>query len=324
MRNFQVVTRTAAILILVLSVLASTSAHAQAITTVVVPWPPGGTPDSVARILTQKIAEKTKQSYIVDNRPGANGIIGAKAAAGAKADGTTWLVTDGTPLTVNPFLYPPDPNFSPARDLRVVRSLVSQPSVLVVSTRFSGKTLKEFVEQARQREMNYASAGVGSASHLAMAYFGNLSGAKLNHVPYRGGPQVLNALLAGEIDAAFVILPNALPHLQSGKVVALAQSGAQRSPRLLAVPTMQEVGYPNFVVEWRYFAWLPSATPDAMAKTIDGLLLAALSDPSVADRLRSMGLEPTTNMGEAESRQWLVNDRETWQRVIRENNIKAD
>jgi tripartite-type tricarboxylate transporter receptor subunit TctC len=294
------------------------------VTAVVVPFPAGGTLDVLARIITQKLGEQTKESFIVENKPGANGQIGAKAAAKAKADGRTWLIADGAAVTINPFLYPADPTFNAEKDLRPVRALAYQPLVLVVKPGFPAKTLKEFVDLAKRREVTYASGGIGSSSHLTMSHFSNVAGGlKFSHVPYKGGPQTVNALVSGEVDSGFIILPNVLPFIKRGQLVPVAVSSIKRSAHLPDVPTMIELGYPGFEVENRYFAWLPSGASDETAKKVDALVLDALSDPVVAERLRAAGLDPTM-MDEAESRKWLAANRDIWQKVIRDNNIKPE
>jgi tripartite-type tricarboxylate transporter receptor subunit TctC len=158
-----------------------------------------------------------------------------------------------------------------------------------------------------------------------MSYLnGIVGGLQFRHIPYRGGPQTIQSIVSGEVDSGFIILPLALQFIKEGHVVALAVSGATRSPHLPNVPTMIESGYRSFEVENPMFAWLPSDVPDEVARKVDRLLLAALSDPGVAERIRAMGLEPTTSMGEIESRKWLVTNREIWQKVIRENKIKPE
>jgi tripartite-type tricarboxylate transporter receptor subunit TctC len=295
------------------------------VTTVLVPFPAGGTLDVLARIITQKLGDETKESYVVENRPGANGMIGAKAAAKAKGDGKTWLIADGAPVMINPFLYPPDPAFSAEKDLRPVRALASQPLVLVVKKDFPAKTLKDFVDLARKQELTYSSGGIGSSSHLAMSYLSGVAGGlKFRHIPYRGGPQTIQALVTGEVDAGFIILPLVLQYIRQGRIVPIAVSGAKRSPNLPDVPTMIEQGYPRFEVENPMFAWLPAGTPDDVAKKVDAQLVSALSDPAVLEKIRGTGLEPVTTMGEAESRKWLSANRDIWQKVIHDNHIKPE
>jgi tripartite-type tricarboxylate transporter receptor subunit TctC len=295
------------------------------VTTVVAPFPAGGIIDVLARIITQKLGDATKESYIVENKPGANGMIGAKAAGKSKPDGKTWLIADSAPVTVNPFLYPADPQFSAEKDLRPVRALANQQLVLIVKKDSPAKTVSDFIELAKKREITYASGGVGSSSHLAMSYLnGVVGGLQFRHIPYRGGPQTIQSIVSGEVDSGFIILPLALPFIQQGQVVAIAVSGAKRSAHLPNVPTMIESGYRTFEVENPYFAWLPSGVPDEVVRKVDQLLLSALSDPAVSERIRAMGLEPMTSMGEAESRKWLATNRDIWRKVIHDNNIKPE
>ena len=294
-------------------------------TTVVVPFPAGGTLDVLARIVTQKIGEATRETFVVDNRPGANGMIGAKLAAKGKPDGKTWLVADGAPMTINPFLYPPDPTFSAEKDLRPVRALASQPLVLAVKKGSPYKSVKELVDAARTREVTYASGGIGSSGHLTMSLLSSVAGGlKLSHIPYKGGPQTTNAMVAGEVDSGFVILPNVIGFIKRGDLTALAVSGPQRSSYLPDVPTMIELGYRGFEVENRFFVWLPAGTSDEVARQVDALVVSALQDPGVLDRIRGAGLDPTPAMGEQESRKWLATNRDLWQKLIRDNNIKAE
>lgn len=300
-------------------------AQSAAPTTVVVPFPAGGTLDILARLLTQKLNELTKEAYVVDNRPGANGMVGSKAAAKARADGRTWLMADSAPVTINPFLYPADPSFSAEKDLRPIRALAFQPLVLVVKSDAPAKSAKEFIDMAKKEELTYASGGIGSTGHLAMAYFGNAAGGlKLRHIPYRGGPQVLMSLVTGETNSGFIVVPNVLQAIKRGELRALGVSSAQRYPLLPDVPTMAELGLRNFEVENRYFAWLPSGVPEDVAKRMDGLLQTALADPALLERMRNAGLDPLTDMGEAASRSWMQANRATWQKVIQDNGIKAE
>jgi tripartite-type tricarboxylate transporter receptor subunit TctC len=314
------------ILLLLATLLSNTSLAQRAdVTTVFVPFPAGGTLDVVARIITHKLGDATNESYVVENRPGANGMIGARAAAKSKPDGKTWLIADSAAVTVNPFLYPVDPTFSAEKDLRPVRGLASQPLVLVVKKGFPATNVKDFVQLARTREITYASGGVGSSSHLAMSYLSGVAGGlKFRHIPYRGGPQTISALVSGDVESGFIILPLALPFIQQGKVDAIAVSGAKRSSYLPNVPTMIESGFPTFEVENPFFAWLPAGVPDEIAKKVDRLLVSALSDPAVVEHIRAAGLEVLTSMDEAQSRRWLVTNRDIWQKVIRDNHIKPE
>ena len=303
----------------------ATSAHAQsgAQTTLIVPFPAGGSLDTLGRTFAQKLQDQTKETYVVDNRPGANGLIGSKVAASAKPDGKTWLFAEGTVVAVNPFLYAKEPGFDPEKDLRVVRGLASQPSLLVVNPSVPAKTLKEFLDYAKKGELNYASGGIGSAGHLTMELFGNVAGLKLNHIAYKGGAPAMADLIGGQVPAAFVAAPNALPHVRSGKLVPIAVSGKQRYAALPNVPTVAESGFPGFEVETAYFGWLPgSASPDVV-KQVDGRLAQAIADPAVQERLRAAGMEPLPSMDSAAALRWLNADKAKWEKMIREKGIKA-
>ena len=216
----------------VLAVVSAPTSSALAQTQVIVPFPPGGGLDSVIRVMTQKIQEQTKEVFIVDNRPGANGMIGTRVAAKAKPDGKTWLAVDGAVMTVNPILYQGTSSFDSFRDLKVVAAVGFQPSILVVNPAFGANTIKEFVELARKRDIFYASGGIGSAGHLTMEYFASVAGLKLTHIPYKGGAPAINDLLGGQIPVAFVSLPNALPHVRTGKLIdpALMYLNKRQSP----------------------------------------------------------------------------------------------
>jgi len=199
------------------------------VTTIVVPFPAGGILDVLARIITQKLGDATKEPYIVENKPGANGMIGAKAAAKSRPDGKTWLIADSAPVTVNPFLYPVDPQFSADKDLRPVRALAGQQLVLIVKKDFPATNVEDFVDLARKREITYASGGVGSSSHLAMSYLNGLvGGLQFRHIPYRGGPQTIQSIVSGEVDSGFIILPLALSAALAGRRDRAARSLRRR------------------------------------------------------------------------------------------------
>lgn len=260
----------------------------------------------------------------MENRAGANGMIGSKLAANAKPDGKTWLLADGAIVAINPFLYPKDPDFNAATDLQVVRGLASQPSLLVVNPNVPVKTLKEFVEYANKNEVNYGSGGIGSAGHLTMELFGNAAGLRLRHIPYKGGAPAMMGLISGQVAAAFVAAPNALPHVRSGKLVPIAVSGVQRYAALPSVPTVGESGYQGIDVETTFFAWLPAATPPDIVNQVDRRLAQAISDASVQKHLRDVGLEPISGMDSVDANRRLSANKVKWEKLIREKGIKAE
>lgn len=299
-------------------------AHSQSVTTLMAPFPAGGSLDNLARIVSQKISEQTGDSFVVENRAGANGQIGSKAAAQANPDGKTWLFGVDSVISVNPFLYPKDAKFSPETDLKVVRGVALQPSILVVNPNVPAKNVKEFVAFAKQHDVTYGSGGIGSAAHLAMELLGSAAGVKMTHVPYKGAPPAMMDLIAGRLQATFVALPNALPYVKSGKVVALAIASPQRSQQLPNIPTMAESGYPGLHVEVLSAVMVPSKTPPAIASKIESAVAKALADPSVQERIAATGWTPTPDMSGSEATKWIEQAKAQWGVIIKQKDIRAE
>lgn len=294
-------------------------------TQAIVPFPPGGALDALARIMTQSVGEQTKETVVVENRPGANGLIGAKAVAGGKPDGRLWLFADASTMTVNPSLYPVDPAFDARRDLRAVLALGFMPSLLTVHPSLGPKTLKEFVDLARKEEIPYVSGGIGATGHLSMEYFNSVAGGlKLRHVPYKGGAPAMTDHIAGQVPAGFGVYAGALPHVRAGKLIALAVSGKQRTAQLPAVPTVSESGFPGFEIEVGYFVMLPGKTPDAAAKELEAKLRRALAEPAVQERIRALGIEPAPGMSSEEGVRWIAAESDKWAKLIRDKGIRAE
>jgi tripartite-type tricarboxylate transporter receptor subunit TctC len=298
---------------------------AKAQTQAIVPFPPGGGLDALTRLVTQAVAEQTKENVVVENRAGANGLIGAKAVAAAKPDGRTWLFADASTMTVNPNLYPKDPAFDAHRDLRPVLALAFMPSVLTVHPSLGPKTVKEFVELARRQEIPYVSGGVGATGHLSMEYFDSFAGGlKLRHIPYKGGAPAMTDHIGGQVPAGFGVFAGALPHIRSGKLVALAVSGKQRTPQLPAIPTVIESGYAGFEMEVGYFMMIPSKTPDGLTREVEAKVRRVLAEPAIQERIRVLGMEPAQAMSAEEGAKWIAREHDKWAKVIREKNIKVE
>ena len=298
---------------------------AQAQTQSIVPFPPGGALDALARMVSQAAAEQSKETIVVENRAGANGLIGAKAAAAAKPDGRTWLFADASTLTVNPTLYPKDPGFEAPRDLRPVIALGFMPSVLTVHPGLGPKTLAEFVDLARRQDIAYVSGGIGATGHLSMEYFGAVvGGLKLRHVPYKGGAPAITDHIAGVVPAGFGVLGGALPHIRSGRLLALAVSGKRRAPQLPGVPTVAESGYAGFEVEVGYYLMVPSKTPEAAVKDVEARIRRVISDAGIQERIRGLGMEPAQTMSAEEGARWIAVEHDKWAKVIREKNIRPE
>jgi tripartite-type tricarboxylate transporter receptor subunit TctC len=235
----------------------------------VVPFPGGSSPDLIARSLAEPLGQALGQPVVIDNKPGAGGNIGTGAVAKATPDGHTLLFTIQGPLITAPLLSKALP-YDPARELRSVSFVASSPNVLVVPPSLGVETLAQFVALAKRRAgaLNYGSVGTGSAAHLAMASFITRAGLSIVHVPYAGFPQVVNAMLAGQIHAGFMVPAIAMPQVKAGKLKALAVTSAGRFAALAELPTVAESGYPGFeATSWQALL-APARTPDAIVRRV--------------------------------------------------------
>ena len=258
----------------------------------IVPFSAGSAVDTLARIPGQKLAELWGQPVVVDNRVGANTIIGTDAAAKAPPDGYTLVLTNDGALATNPALYPKLP-YHPLRDFAPIALAASIPIVLVVNSSFPASSVQELVSRAKANpgKINYASGGNGSAQHLPMEMFKLSAGIDLVHVPYKGLGPAFNDVVAGQIPVMFAGMSNVFPHVKSGRIRVLAVGGAKRSAAMPGVPTMQEAGVPGF----DYAAWAgllaPAGTPVSIINKINGDLRKVLLLPDVHDKLAALGFE---------------------------------
>lgn len=290
----------------------------------IVPFPAGSSPDLVARWLAEPLAAALRQTVLVDNRPGAGGTIGTAMAARAAPDGYSLLLTIQGPLVTAPLLYPKLP-YQPLRDLRPVGLVASSPNVLVLGAGITAVDGADFVRQARARgsAWNYGSVGSGSASHLAMEDFKARAGLALTHVPYAGFPQVLNALLSGELQAAFMVPGLAMAQVQAGRLRALAVSSPGRVAALPGLPSLAELGYAGFeAMSWQALL-APSGTPTAMVERLSAELLRICRSDSFRQRLLGIHFSAQGTAPEG-----LLNlmraDRQHWSRVIQAAGVRGD
>ena len=282
----------------------------------IVPFPPGSSPDLIARALADGLRTPLGQTVLVENKPGAGGLIGTGLAAHAAPDGYTWLLTIQGPLTTADLLSK-KPGYDARKDLTPVSLIASSPNVLLVSPSLGVSTLQDFLQLLRRRRegINYGSVGLGSASHLAMEDLAARAGVSLNHVPYGGFAQVLQALLSGEIHAAFMVPGMAMGALAAGKLRALGLSSSVRSTSWPELPTLAEQGLKDFVaLSWQGLL-APAGTPQAMVDRMAGLVSALVRSPAFRERLLTQHFNAIGSAPEGLSLQ-MREDRERWGRVI--------
>ncbi len=291
----------------------------------IVSYPPGGFADLVGRSLAQALAQSWGQPVTVDNRPGGAGILATDLAAKAAPDGyTLYLATDG-PIVINPFLYKTLP-YHPVNDFMPAALVAYTPLVLTVNpAKSSAKSLPEFIAEARANtsKLDYASGGAGGPHHLAMEALGALTGAKLNHIPYKGGAPALQAVLAGEVATAFSAPSTSLPHEKAGKLRIIASGGLKRSMLAPDVPTISESGYPGFEAGAWAGVVAPKGTPQAIVDKIESDVLKIARDPQFSQKLLTAGADPYPGTA-SEFTALIAKDQQRYSKLIRDLNIKAD
>lgn len=283
---------------------------------VIVPFPPGGGTDTVARPLTAKLTQLTGQQFVIDNRGGAGGTIGAAAAAKSAADGYTVLLSP-VHVAVAVSAYKSLP-YDLEKDLQPVTTVAIFPDVLVAAARVPAKTLPELIAYAKANpgKINCGSAGNGTTRHLSCEMFNAAAGIKAEHVPYKGTGPATTALLAGEIDYVFEALGSAAQHIRSGKLKAIAVTSARRSPAFPDVPTAMQQGLPGFEITSWYGLWVPTGTPAAVSQRLHALVLKAFEDPEVRDLWARLGAEQG-GMPAPEFTQFVRNEVQKWGRVVK-------
>ena len=291
--------------------------------TIVVGFVPGGGTDTATRIVAKSLAANLGQPVVVENRPGAGGVIATQAVVNAKPDGTTLLLGTIGPMTVSPHLM--KLSFDPLKDLAPITMGVNFPSVLVVPPSLKINTLAELVAAAKKDpgKLTYASTGVGSAAHLAGELSAQRAGVELIHVPYKGGSAAMLDLLSGRLDAYYATPTTSLQHVQTKKLIPLATTGLKRTDAMPDVPTMAESGYPGFnATNWYAFV-APAKTPAPILDRWNTEIVKVLNDPEVREQLNKHGLtpDPTTRQELAD---FMAKESETWKQVVKERNIKLE
>ena len=290
-----------------------------------VPFPPGGAADTFARLAGQKLAETwgNRAQVLIENRPGAGGIIGTEATAKSPADGYTFLmVTIGH--AVNPYMYSKLP-YDTRADLVPVAVVANVPSLVVVGPAFTGKTLKDLLAAAKAKpnDIQYASSGTGTTSHVGAALMESLTGVEMLHVPYKGAAPALQDVMGGRVPMSVDIITSSIQLVKTGKLRALAITSATRSAQLPDVPTVAEAGIPGYeFVAW-YMLVTPARTPPAIIDKVNADLRRIATQPDFRQRIEGLGGE-VVSMTARQSADYLNGEFTRWAKVVKDRNIKAD
>lgn len=290
---------------------------------IVVPFGAGSTPDVIMRLIADHLQQKLGQTFVVENKAGASGMLGTDAVAKAEPDGHTIGISIGGPLAINPLLFAKMP-YDPARDIAPVTTLVSLPSALAVNAGLGVNSVADLVALLKRApgKYNFGSIGMGSLSHLAMEAVALKSGTQLVHIPYAGSPQAMTALVRGDVHMACLPAISVMPHVDSGAVKMLAVSTPKRSPFLPDVPTLKESGIDVEADAWNGLI-APAGTPPAVIAKINRAVVEALNSPSVREKLATQMMEPVGDSPDA-FRARIQAEVARWAPVIKAANIRMN
>jgi tripartite-type tricarboxylate transporter receptor subunit TctC len=305
--------------------MAQTPAFPTKTVKIIVPFAPGGGNDAFARQIAHALTDAWKQPVIVENRPGAGGNIGTAAAASAPADGYTLLLGHTGTLSINPGLYGSKLPYKPQSDFIPVSLVASTPLLLVVNPAVKMSGLSEIVARAKAspNELNYASSGSGTGSHLSGELLKHMAGVQITHMSYKGTAPALTDVLGGQVQMMFGVVPTVLPQIKAGKLTAIAVTGKTRLPSLPNVPTMSEAGLPGYESTLAYGILAPKGTPDAIVKEIHTQISKALTTPKMMALLAAEGATPL--QGDSAQYAALIKaETEKWGKVIKDANIQVE
>lgn len=290
----------------------------------IVPFPPGGGQDLVVRALAPRLGEALGQQVIVDNRPGAATMVGAELAAKSAPDGYTVFNGSNTTLSINPNLYSKIP-YDPIRDFLAVTQIASLPNLLVVHPSLPVKTVKELAALARSRpgQLNYSSSGAGTPAQLAGVMFGDAAHASIVHVPYRGSSQALTAVISGETQLMFGSMTSTLPFVKSGRLRAIAVTGAKRSLAAPELPTVAEAGFPGFEAITWYGMFVPAATPAAIVNRLNAEVVKILRQQEFREWLVAQGADPAPGTTE-ELTQFVKAELVKYAKIVKDSGMKPE
>jgi tripartite-type tricarboxylate transporter receptor subunit TctC len=290
----------------------------------VVPFAPGGGNDVFARLLAQGLSTAWKQQVIVDNRPGAGGNIGSEQVARAPADGYTLLLGHTGTLAINPSLYQ-KMGYDPQKDLAPIATIASAPLVLVVHPSVNAQSVKELIALAKAQagQLNFASSGSGTGSHLAGELFNTMAGVKVTHVPYKGTGPAVTDLLGGQVQMMFSVIPTALPYVTAKRLKALGVTGARPLASLPGVPTVSASGLPGFESTLSYGVLAPRGTPEPVIREINAQTAKLLTTAAFKEKLATEGAEPLGGSS-AEFAALILNETEKWRKVVQASGARAE
>jgi tripartite-type tricarboxylate transporter receptor subunit TctC len=290
----------------------------------VVTFPPGGPTDTIVRVIGQRLTDLWGHPMILDNRGGAGGIVGTEIVARAAPDGYSFLVGTAGGMTINPALRP-RLSYDPFRDFTPVGMLVKNPQILVAHPSVAARNVKELVALAKAKpgQLNFASAGTGTATHLGLELLKLTAGFDAVHVPYKGGAPAITDLIAGQVQLLWVSIPSVLPHVNAGRLRALAVSTAKRSASAPDVPTVAESGYPGFEYSNWNALFAPGKASTAIVRQVNTAFVKILNEPEIAQKLSALGADPAPGSPD-ELALYMRTDYERWKKVIRSAGIKAE
>ena len=292
-----------------------------------VPYGPGGATDIIARIVAQHLTTELKESFIVENRPGANGNLALEAVAKAAPDGYTLLVGNVSTNAINENIYASTLSIKPSRDLVGIAKLVEIPHIVVAPASLPANNIAELIALAKKEpgKLNFASVGIGSYPHLDMERFMKAAGIQLTHVPYKGGAgQAIPAMIAGEVQLAFFNMASLLPHIKSGRLKALAAVPAQRIPELPNVPTLGEQGFPGIGTNAWQGMFAPAATPKAVVDALHRAVFVALSRQETKDGLAKQMMSVEVSKSPQEFTDLVRRETAAWGEFLRSARIQID
>jgi tripartite-type tricarboxylate transporter receptor subunit TctC len=290
---------------------------------IIVPFAAGGPTDIVARTVGQQLTLAMAQPVVIDNRPGAGGVVGADLAAKSAADGYTLLLCSTGAMAINPGLLPNMP-YDAVKDFSPITLVVTIPYLLLVQPAFSAQSVKEVVALAktRPRQLNYGSAGTGTTSHLAMELFRSMAGIEVMHVPYKGSAPAATDLVGGQLQLLFDAPPSSLPFVRSGKLRAIGISTLRRTPLLPEIPTISEAGVPGYeVLTWSGIC-APARTPRPVIARLNATIVNGVTTRETRERFAALGADVVANSAEDYAR-FIASELAKWSRVIRDAGVAA-